>query len=191
MSANASTKGYGSKTKKISELNRRQRLFVREYLIDYDQQAAYTRAGYTGTGETKRVGASVMMKTYAIKAAIDEEMSKREKRLEIDADKIMDGYAKFAFDDHPDFKNPKHENQIKALDSLAKCVGLFSKKVDVNIQVPNLILERPTGLTIEHEEELRNKILRTLPDGYELGQENEEEEKEGQESKEALLESFG
>ena len=158
-------------------MNRKQRLFVKEYLIDLDQRAAYTRAGYTGVGEACRAAASIMIRTHVIHKAIEAEMKKREKRLYICSDLVLQELCKLGFDDDENYKHKKNSDKIKALELIGKHIGMWKDKLEVQVQVPNLILQRSPGITIEHEK-IKEKVLEHLPYGY--AQDAEDQEKEGE-----------
>lgn len=66
----------------------RKAMFIKEFLIDLNAAAATKRAGYsvrTSRGQPDR-----LMKDPEIRAAIQEEMDRRAKRVELTADYILD-----------------------------------------------------------------------------------------------------
>ena len=67
-----------------------------------------------------------------VAAAIYKAMSERSKRTEITADKIVDEYAKIAFTDVDLAKFVTIADKIRALDSLARHLGLFNDKLHVS-----------------------------------------------------------
>lgn len=165
MSCNAPTKMVGSKTKKISEMSRQQRLFVKEYMVDLDPVVAYHRAGYKGKGDAARASSSMMMRTWVISKAIDVEMKKLEIRIEINADNIMAELAKIGFDEDENYRGKKNSDKIKALHLMGKHIGMFKDQVEIEVTTPNLILSRSKGVTIENED-LAEKVLNHLPEDY-------------------------
>ena len=68
-----------------AELNDRERLFVREYLIDLNAARAAIRAGYSLRSAPKQ--ASRVFNRARVKAAIEVAMAERATKLEITADK--------------------------------------------------------------------------------------------------------
>ena len=73
------------------QLTPRQRLFVREYLTDLNASAAALRAGYRPDSGRR------LLRRPAVRALIDEEIRKRDKRIEISQDKILNELARIAF----------------------------------------------------------------------------------------------
>jgi phage terminase small subunit len=77
------------------KMRERRRLFVLEYLVDLNGQAAAKRAGYA---EGKAGGrAWELLQRADVQAMIRAEMSKREDRLRITADRILLEYGRIAF----------------------------------------------------------------------------------------------
>ena len=108
----------------------KQACFVQEYLIDLNATQAAIRAGYS-TKTAQVIGAENLSKPM-VAAAIYEAMSERSKRTEITADKIVDEYAKIAFTDVDLAKFVTIADKIRALDSLARHLGLFNDKLHVS-----------------------------------------------------------
>ena len=73
-------------------MNPKQQIFVREYLIDLNATKAAERAGYKHA--YARRASFVLLRKPEIKAAIAEGMAARAKRLDIDADRVMQEWAK-------------------------------------------------------------------------------------------------
>ena len=68
-------------------LTPKQAAFVREYLLDLNASAAYRRAGYT-SGNADVTGPR-LLGNVRVKAAIQAEMDKRAKRVEITSDTVL------------------------------------------------------------------------------------------------------
>jgi phage terminase small subunit len=83
----------------MAGMNPRQRLFVREYLIDLDPVAAYARAGYAATGQSAVSAANRLMQHPGVAVAIRQAMAERETRTKVTADRVVDELAKLAFSD--------------------------------------------------------------------------------------------
>jgi phage terminase small subunit len=75
----------------------RQQLFLREYLIDLNATQAAQRAGYSPS-YARRASYDLLRKP-ALRAAVEEGMAARARRVEIAADRVMREYAKLAFVD--------------------------------------------------------------------------------------------
>lgn len=73
----------------MSELNARQKLFCKEYLIDLNASAAYRRAGYSAKGAAADVSASKLLRNPKVAKYIQESMDKRAEKLEISADYVL------------------------------------------------------------------------------------------------------
>ena len=71
-----------------SQLTMREEMFVREYLVDYSAKAAAERAGYA------RTSAVSLLRRKRIKDRIRELTEDRAKRLDIDADALMEIWAR-------------------------------------------------------------------------------------------------
>jgi phage terminase small subunit len=71
-------------------LNRRQQLFVQEYLIDLNATAAYRRAGYQPrTDNAAYVSAHQLLRLPKVAVAVDAAMAERRKRLQLTADDVL------------------------------------------------------------------------------------------------------
>ncbi len=73
----------------------RHKIFVREYLIDLNATQAALRAGYKHS--YARRACFVLLRRPAIAAAVAQGMADRARRLDIDADRVMDEWAKVGF----------------------------------------------------------------------------------------------
>lgn len=79
----------------MRKLNHKQALFKKEYIVDLNATQAAIRAGYS---EKCAVVTGCRLLTNAnIAAAIQEEMDKRAKRIEITADAVLQELAKLGF----------------------------------------------------------------------------------------------
>jgi len=83
------------------ELTPKQKIFVKEYLVDINCTHAALRAGYSPK-MAGRIGYQLLEKTR-VKEAIQVEMDKRAKRTEITADKVLQELAKIGFADIKDY----------------------------------------------------------------------------------------
>lgn len=85
------------------KLTPKQSIFCKEYLIDLNATQAAIRAGYSAKTAFS-IGIENLRKPL-IKKFIDEEISKREQRLEISADKVLQEIAKLAYANMADYVN--------------------------------------------------------------------------------------
>ncbi|GIP14383.1 terminase [Paenibacillus montaniterrae] len=77
------------------KLTAKQKLFVKEYLIDLNATQAAIRAGYSS--KTANEQGARLLANVSIQAAIQAAMSKREQRTEITADRVLRELAAVGF----------------------------------------------------------------------------------------------
>jgi phage terminase small subunit len=109
------------------KLTPKQAAFVREYLIDLNAAAAARRAGYSEK-TAKEIGFEHLTKPH-IQAAINAEQDARAKRTKITQDYVL-AEIKEVFEDAKQRAAEgmaDRTNALKALDMLARHVGLFEK----------------------------------------------------------------
>jgi phage terminase small subunit len=78
-------------------LTPKQRLFVREYIKDWNATQAAIRAGYSN--RTAQEQSSRLLSNVMVQEAVRTAMSKCEEKIEIDAQKVLEQYVRFAFFD--------------------------------------------------------------------------------------------
>ena len=78
----------------IMPLSPKEKLFVKEYLVDLNASAAYRRAGYVG--KNANVNSSQILAKPSIQAAIQEEMATRSRRTEITVDAVLKSWWELA-----------------------------------------------------------------------------------------------
>lgn len=81
----------------MAELNKRQRQFVEEYLIDLSGTHAAIRAGYSAK-TASRISQELFSKPH-VAEAVRKGMEERAKRNKISQDRVLQEYAKIAFFD--------------------------------------------------------------------------------------------
>ena len=108
----------------------KQRLFVEEYLIDLNATQAAIRAGYSAKNADK-IGSELLGKTR-VAAAVMARMKVRSERLAIDADRVLQEIAKFAFAplDTSEAAEVKVSEKLSALKLLGEHLGLFVQRRD-------------------------------------------------------------
>ena len=107
-------------------LTEKQKAFVREYLVDLNATAAAKRAGYSEK-TAYSVGNENLTKPE-ISKAIQKAMQERQERTQVTQDMVVQEISKVAFKDAADFSESelKYANKLKALDMLARHVGLYA-----------------------------------------------------------------
>src|SRR4051812_16243389 len=76
----------------------RQKVFVREYLVDLNATQAYIRAGYGVTSpESAGTAGPRLLQNVAVRAAVDRELARRAGRAQVRADRVLRELAALAF----------------------------------------------------------------------------------------------
>lgn len=100
---------------KKRKLTPKQKLFVKEYLIDLNATQAAIRAGYSEK-TAYRTGADNLKKPQ-IQAELEKAMKAREKRTEITQDRVLKELAKIGFADIKDFLSYRTEKTVVDVDA--------------------------------------------------------------------------
>ena len=101
-------------------LNRKQEIFIREYLVDMNGAEAAKRAGYahgSAAGTAWRI-----LRMPEVKAAVEAELQKRRESCEVSAKRVRQGLADIAF---APAEGAALGHKIRCLELLAKMLGLF------------------------------------------------------------------
>ena len=123
---------------RMSELTPKQGLFVKEYLIDLNATQAAIRAGYSEK-TAQEIGSENLSKPI-IAEAINDQLDKRTKAVEITTDFILSGLKEIASN-----KDEQTKDRLKAFELLGKYKKLFtdrveneqSGKIQVTLNVPS------------------------------------------------------
>lgn len=107
------------------KLNARQKIFVKEYLVDKNATRAAKAAGYSKK-TAQQMGAENLLKPV-IRAAVDAGLALQEKRLDISADRVIKRIAQFAFQK----KHLKTSDVLKACELLGKHFKIFTELHEV------------------------------------------------------------
>lgn len=112
-------------------LTEKQKAFVQEYLVDLNATAAAKRAGYSEK-TADRIGPELLGKT-CVSEAIQKAMQSRQQRTQVTQDMVVQEISKVAFKDAADFAESelKYANKLKALDMLARHVGLYAEGANI------------------------------------------------------------
>jgi len=153
---------------KGKSLNRRQKIFSQEYLVDLNATQAAIRAGYS-TKRAAEIGYENLRKPQ-IQAAIKEAMSERSKRTEITQDMVVRELALIGFADMADFVKIDESGMIQALplDTLAEGKSRIIKKVREK-RVIKSTAEGDQVLDATYEFELCDKVKSLENLGRHLG----------------------
>jgi len=156
-------------------LNRRQKLFVQEYLVDLNATQAAIRAGY----DPKYAGrnADKLRKNTKIEEAIQEAVAERSKRTEITQDMVVKELALMGFADMADFVTIDESGMIQAnpLNTLAEGKSRIIRKVREK-RVIKSTAEGDTVLDATYEFELCDKVKSLELLGKHLGMFTEKRE---------------
>lgn len=154
-------------------MTKKQKLFVEEYLIDFNATQAAIRAGYS-VDTAYQTGAENLKKPQ-IKKAVEQKIAERSRRTGITQDRVVQELARIAFvkitdvvdddgsiitdandDDLACIESYKVEDsntinggsrkrevklasKMKALELLAKHLGMLNDKLNVNMNLPVII----------------------------------------------------
>ena len=101
-------------------MNRRQEVFIQEYLVDLNGAAAARRAGFSP--KHAKDTASRLLRRPEVKAAIDDALEKRRQETEISAKRVMEHISGIAF---AQAQGAAVSNKVRCLELLAKLLGMF------------------------------------------------------------------
>jgi len=110
----------------MAKLTDKQKVFCKEYLLDFNATRAAIAAGYSKKG-ARQTASDTLAKAY-IQEEIKRLMESRNKRTEITADRVVNELAKFAFnvDGSADAFDLEAKDKLKALEMLARHTGAFN-----------------------------------------------------------------
>ncbi|MDR1947608.1 MAG: terminase small subunit [Desulfovibrio sp.] len=124
--------------RKARKLTHMQRLFVAEYLVDLNATQAAIRAGYSA--RTANEQAARLLANVSIQESLETAMKKRERKIEITAEKVLEQYARFAFADVRQLF--QEDGRLKPMsewpdDAAAAVAGIETMELDG--EVPGLV----------------------------------------------------
>lgn len=129
----------------MAEMTARQQRFCDEYLIDLNATQAAIRAGYAK--KYANTNASKLLQNTTIKEYIEKRMAEKEKELIADQDEVLryltavlrgdekDEKMVFSKDGVDTFKIKNQENQMKAAELLGKRYGLYTEKIETDVDM--------------------------------------------------------
>ena len=116
-------------TKGDDGLNRKQRRFAEEYVVDLNVTAAAKRAGYSE--KTAHVIGHKLLKIAKVAALVEKAQAKLSRRTEISADRVLQELASIGFGPS-DPVLPRPSDKIAALLNIGKHIGMFTEKHEVD-----------------------------------------------------------
>jgi len=125
----------------MAKLTDKQKIFCKEYILDFNATRAATAAGYSK--KYVRHQGSENLAKLDIQKEIKRLMESRNQRTEITADRVVKELAKFAFnvDGSADAFDLEAKDKLKALEMLARHTGAFngddSGKALINVIMGN------------------------------------------------------
>ena len=128
--ARKKTSGRSTGGEQGGGLTPRQARFVKEYLVDLNGTQAAIRAGYSA--RTAAAQAVRLLINVKVKAAVEAGAAKQHAQLDLTAQKVLTellgvGYAEVAT------SNIKVGDKLRALELLAKHLGLLTEQVNVTL----------------------------------------------------------
>ena len=134
------------------KLTERQRRFVEEFALNGNATQAAIRAGFSQKA-AKQQGARLLT-NVDVAAAIRRLRNAASQRIEISADRVLQGYARIAFDPRP-VGELSAQDRIRAMNALGKHLGLFVDKheVDVGTRLQDSLTQIMSKLRPELQEE--------------------------------------
>jgi phage terminase small subunit len=114
-------------------LKPRQKLFIAEYLVDFNATRAAIAVGYS-VKAAAGIGKDNIRKPH-IKAEIDKQKEILLKKINITAERVLEETAKVAFAEPDDYKSAS-PSKLKALELLHKHLGLATDKHEIDIKQP-------------------------------------------------------
>lgn len=111
----------------MGKLTEKQKLFVKEYLIDFNATRAAKAAGYSE--KTAYAMGKENLRKPQIKKLLEKEKEKRNKRVNLSADLVINELRRIGFSNEFDlegFNKLDMKDKIKALELLARHTGAFN-----------------------------------------------------------------
>lgn len=136
------------KTPRPPKLTIKQKLFCKEYIIDFNATRSAKAAGYSAKS-AQVIGVENLLKPI-IRFEIDKEIEKREIKSDRSADEVIKRLWEFSDLDKNKYNGGKTVN-IKATELLARHYGLFNDKITVKTSLEDLIAGRDKANNAEEK----------------------------------------
>lgn len=147
------------------ELNQKQNIFAREYIIDLNATQAAIRAGYSEN--TADVQGSRLLGNVKVQAYISYLMDERSKRLEIKADNVLKEIAKLAF---ANIKRLYDENgKLMSINELADEVAVTLQEITEDTIGEDIVRRKYKLADKKGNLELLGRHLKLFTDKVEMG----------------------
>jgi len=128
MTTNCYNKGMSK-----GSLNRRQQVFVSEYLIDFNGTRAAKAAGYSE--KTAYSMASENLRKPEIRALIQDQVSKAEENYIFERQRIISELRKLSYRGDPNsYPDVSPQDSLKAIFMLGKLLGMFWEKPQIDAE---------------------------------------------------------
>lgn len=123
----------------MGELNEAQKMFCREYIANNysSATAAYQKAYPTAKPNSAHSNAHRLLKNPKVLQYLKELQHDRVEELNITADRIAEELSKMAFANYGEYDNAN--SKLKALELLSKQLGLYTQKIDADVNSKNEI----------------------------------------------------
>ena len=120
----------------MNELNEKQKIFVSEYLKDFNGTRAYKAAYGVENETTAKSGASRLLTFDYIQAAIREKANKQLDEIDVDVAYIINGIKEVTERcKTPDIDGKiDASNSLKGFELLGKYKNIFKENVDLNVK---------------------------------------------------------
>jgi len=125
-------------------LTDKQKMFIKEYLIDMNASAAYQRAGYGARGASADTASNRLLRNVEIKAEIDKELEKRSQKFGLDAEWVLQRFKDISdrcMQAEPILNSKGEETgeyrfdssgANKATEMIAKHLGMFTDRMNIS-----------------------------------------------------------
>lgn len=119
----------------MTKLNDKQRLFVAEYIVDFNGAAAARRAGYAE--KTARITAAKLLTKANVQESIQTAIESRLKALDVTADRVLQELARIGFSDMRDYtawgpRGVRLKDYSELSEDAARAVSEVSQTITLN-----------------------------------------------------------
>ena len=129
-----------------SKLSKRQEEFCQQFLVDLNATKSAVRSGYTET--TAKANCGRMLKDPKVRARIDELKAERIKRVQIEADDVIERLVRVA--NKSEEEGDWHAS-IRATELLGRHLAMFTDKSKIQIENPFAAGQTPEDIQRDTE----------------------------------------